>query len=141
VSRFGPAGWRSLLYVPAHNRKLLESAHRRGADALILDLEDGVPDGAKEEARANLAAAIPALATGGAAVLVRINRPWRLAWRDLEAAVAAGAHALVLAKVESAGQVRVIAEHLTEVEAEAGCHPLGLVATVESAAGLSRAGR
>jgi citrate lyase subunit beta/citryl-CoA lyase len=140
VNRSEQVRWRSLLYVPGHNRKLLDGAHRRGADALILDLEDGVPASAKEEARANLAAAVPALRAGGAAVLVRINRPWRLAWRDLEAAVAAGAAAVVLPKVESAAQVRVIAEHLAEVEADASSSPLGLIATVESAAGLLRAG-
>ena len=44
---------RSMLFVPGHNRKLLESAVRSGADALILDIEDSVrPDNQKQVARA-----------------------------------------------------------------------------------------
>ncbi|MBL4691446.1 MAG: CoA ester lyase, partial [Rhodospirillales bacterium] len=31
--------WRSLLYVPANNRRFIDKAHTRGADAIILDLE------------------------------------------------------------------------------------------------------
>ena len=37
--------WRSLLYMPANNEKFLAKAQSRGADAIILDLEDSVaPD-------------------------------------------------------------------------------------------------
>ncbi|WP_280174590.1 aldolase/citrate lyase family protein [Mesorhizobium prunaredense] len=35
--------WRSLLFVPAHVPRFVETAHQRGADGLILDLEDSVP--------------------------------------------------------------------------------------------------
>ena len=35
--------WRSLLYVPANNQRFIDKAHTRGADAIILDLEDSVP--------------------------------------------------------------------------------------------------
>src|SRR5215472_4773624 len=34
--------WRSLLYVPANVERFIDGAHRRGADAIILDLEDSV---------------------------------------------------------------------------------------------------
>ncbi|RPI41513.1 MAG: CoA ester lyase, partial [Bacteroidetes bacterium] len=34
--------FRSLLFVPGHNERLLESATRSGADVLLLDLEDSV---------------------------------------------------------------------------------------------------
>ena len=43
--------WRSLLYVPANNPKFVAKAGQRGADGVILDLEDGVPPDAKEVAR------------------------------------------------------------------------------------------
>jgi hypothetical protein len=68
------AAWRSLLFVPANNARLIESAHTRGADALILDLEDAVPVADKPAARAALPAAIAQLAGHGAAPLVRINQ-------------------------------------------------------------------
>lgn len=47
---------RSYLYVPADREKLLAKAHLRGADALILDLEDAVTPANKEVARTSAAA-------------------------------------------------------------------------------------
>ena len=38
---------RSYLYVPADRADMLEKARGRGADALIVDLEDAVPHAAK----------------------------------------------------------------------------------------------
>ncbi|MEV0720057.1 aldolase/citrate lyase family protein, partial [Asanoa sp. NPDC050611] len=43
---------RSWLYVPATARDKLAKAAGRGADALIVDLEDAVPYARKDEARA-----------------------------------------------------------------------------------------
>jgi citrate lyase subunit beta / citryl-CoA lyase len=34
--------WRSLLFVPVTQRRFVDGAARRGADAIILDLEDSV---------------------------------------------------------------------------------------------------
>ncbi|EPT33256.1 CoA ester lyase [Phocaeicola abscessus] len=46
---------RSLMFVPAHNDKLLDSALRRDADVLLLDIEDSVqPAGNKQKARDNI---------------------------------------------------------------------------------------
>ena len=48
----GPLLLRTMMFVPGHNRRLLESAARSDADALILDLEDSVrPDDQKPAAR------------------------------------------------------------------------------------------
>lgn len=128
--------WRSLLYVPAHQRKLVKGAHTRGADAIILDLEDSVPESVKESARAALAQAVPQVALGGGEVIVRINKPWRLAWRDLEAAVSARVAAILLPKVDGTAQVQVIAEYLSELERQKDLAPLRLLAIIESARGL-----
>jgi citrate lyase subunit beta/citryl-CoA lyase len=35
---------RSLLYVPAHSERFIGKAHERGADAIILDLEDALDE-------------------------------------------------------------------------------------------------
>ena len=35
--------WRSALYVPSNVPKFIDGAHKRGADAIIVDLEDSVP--------------------------------------------------------------------------------------------------
>lgn len=43
---------RSLLFVPAHNQELMDSASRSEADILLLDLEDSVqPQPNKQVAR------------------------------------------------------------------------------------------
>ncbi len=133
--------WRSQLYVPANNRRFVEKAHRRGADAVILDLEDSIPAAAKAEARAALAKAVPSVGQSGADALVRINRPLRLAVDDIAAGVAAGADVLMLPKCESADHVRLLAETVGDVERETGrpAGSVGLVAMIETAAALFRA--
>ena len=45
---------RSLMFVPAHNQKLLDSSLRRDADVLLLDIEDSVPVVDKQQARDNI---------------------------------------------------------------------------------------
>ena len=122
--------------MPAHQSKLVAGAHRRGADAVILDLEDGVPESAKNAARDTLFQAVSQVGSSGAAVLVRINKPWRQAWRDLEAAAAANARAIVLPKVERAAQVRVFAEYLDELEQTDVETLVRLLAIIETAQGL-----
>lgn len=115
--------WRSLLYIPAVNDKFIATAHTRGADALILDLEDSVAPARKEEARQRVAAAAEKIAATGNDVLVRINSPWRLAIRDVEAAVGPHVKALVLPKVASAQHVQIISEVVEEMEHARGMTP------------------
>ena len=64
---------RSMLYVPAHSERFLARAHERGADAIILDLEDAVPEVDKDRARDGLADAVKSVSRNGALVFVRIN--------------------------------------------------------------------
>ena len=45
---------RSLMFVPAHNKKLLDSSVKRDADVLLLDIEDSVPVTEKQQARDNV---------------------------------------------------------------------------------------
>jgi citrate lyase subunit beta/citryl-CoA lyase len=90
---------RSLLYVPAHSERFLAKAHERGADAIILDLEDAVPEADKDAARDGLSAAVKSVGRNGAKVFVRINSGARRK-ADAEAAVTAGADGIVLAKAE-----------------------------------------
>ncbi len=136
------AGPRSLLFVPADNARLLEKAHQKGADALILDLEDAVPPAAKPAARAGIAEAAARLSGPGLPVLVRINTGWRDIVADLEAAVRPGVSALVVPKVEDAGVLRVISAMVGEWEAERGLAPggIGLIPLIESPLGLERLG-
>src|SRR5436853_7635300 len=110
--------WRSLLYVPANVPRFIDGAHRRGADGIILDLEDSVPIAERPAARRDLAASAENVARGGADVLVRINRPWRQTMLDLEATIMPRVKALAVTKVDSAEHIRLIAEVVGELEAE-----------------------
>ena len=112
--------WRSLLFVPANRDRFIDGAVKRGADAYVLDLEDSVPTAEKSSARDGLQDAVRRLSSSGVDVLVRINRPWRLAIRDIEASVAHGVTALALPKVPDPGYVCAVAEILEELEVERG---------------------
>jgi len=128
--------WRSLLYVPANVERFIESAHRREADAIIVDLEDSVPESERPRARRDLQATAAKVARGGADVVVRINRPWRQTILDLEAAISPRVQALAVTKVDSADHVRLVAEVVGELEAERGM-PVGttqFIVMIETAA-------
>ena len=71
--------WRSLLYVPANVERYVAKAHERGADGIILDLEDSIPLAEKRNARDNIQSAMRSVGQHGGDVLVRINRPLNLA--------------------------------------------------------------
>ncbi|MGH7043428.1 MAG: HpcH/HpaI aldolase/citrate lyase family protein [Acetobacteraceae bacterium] len=135
-----PPAWRSMLFVPVTVPRFVATAADRGADAVILDLEDAVAAAEKPRARTLLAEAVPHVARRGADVLIRVNRPWRLLVRDLEAAVLPGVAALMLTKVDSPEHVQAAAEVVAEMEAERGL-PVGrlrFVVLVETAAGFFR---
>ena len=112
--------WRSALYVPSNVPKFIDSAHKRGADAIIVDLEDSVPIAERPAARHDLQATAENVARGGADVIVRINRPWRQTMLDLEAAISPRVKALAITKVDGADHIRLIAEVVSELEAERG---------------------
>lgn len=127
--------WRSLLFVPVIREAFVAKAHARGADAIILDLEDSVPETEKDRARGLVGAAAQEVGKSGADVVVRINRPWHQAFRDIEAVVGPRVMALMCPKVESPEHLRVIAEMLDSLEAQRGLSPghTRLVALMESA--------
>ena len=112
--------WRSALYVPANVPRFIDGAHRRGADAIIVDLEDSVPIAERPAARRDLLATAENVSRGGADVIVRINRPWRQAMLDLEACISPRVTALAVTKVDSADHIRLVAEVVSELEAERG---------------------
>ena len=123
---------RSALFVPLADERFLARAHERGADALLLDLEDSVPPAQKAEARARLPEAARRLAVAGATVMVRVNNDAGLLADDLKAAVQGRAAAVFLPKTESADQVKA-ASFLLD-----GCDA-GVVAMIESPAAVLEA--
>src|SRR6202023_1166600 len=112
--------WRSMLFVPVTQRRFVNGAARRGADAIILDLEDAVAASEKERGRTLVQHAAKIVSRGGADVVVRINRPMRMTVRDLEAVISPAVAAIALPKAESAQHVELISEMIDEIEAERG---------------------
>lgn len=93
---------RSLLYVPGDNERFIARAHERGADAIIIDLEDSVRPERRDGARQALADTVQSAGQGGAQVLVRINADPETSRQDVDAAARAGADGLYVSKANRA---------------------------------------
>ncbi len=64
---------RSLMFVPAHDQKLLDSSLRRDADVLLLDIEDSVPMCDKQTARDNIKEFVNRPEAQGKLIFPRVN--------------------------------------------------------------------
>lgn len=129
---------RSVLILPVNNSRFVENAYKRGADAIMLDLEDSVPGEEKESARKVVKQAIPMAARGGGQVQVRVNsEPEQLA-ADIDASVYPGLECIVLPKVESSAQVKQVTDQLSNLERNRGLEPekVKLSLVIESPRGL-----
>lgn len=128
-----------MLFIPAHEERFIAKAHSRGAEAIILDLEDSVPPEAKSLARSSLGSAAAHLKEHGLAVVVRVNRDLANCVADIEAAVIADVDAVMLPKVNGPEHVALIDEFIGETEACAGLDhgAVGIVALIETPAALA----
>jgi citrate lyase subunit beta/citryl-CoA lyase len=122
---------RSLLYVPASSERFVAKAAERGADAIILDLEDAVAPAEKAAARDGLPQTVAAVGRNGAAVFVRINSEPDLIWRDAEAACRAGAFGLFVPKSRDPRQLQQLSDGLDPIEASSGRERIKLVPMIE----------
>ena len=140
VSRPPNPVWRSILYVPGNVPKFIDKAHERGADCVLVDLEDSVQPAQKPDARAMLTDTIEKVARGGADVAVRINRPLRMTIPDLEAAVQPGVTALFVTKTESVQHLKLLDEVVTDLEKQRGLKAgsIGFGAMIEHPRALSQ---
>ena len=123
---------RSYLYVPGDRPSMLAKAPTRGADMLILDMEDAVAPRAKAEARRIIPEEIPGLEAAGARFCVRINSEPDEQEADLSALATTSVGTLVVPKATSAS----IADLAERVERSGFPRPLRLLALIESARGL-----
>jgi citrate lyase subunit beta/citryl-CoA lyase len=129
---------RSTLILPVNVPRFVEKAHLRGADALMLDLEDAVPALEKAAARALVQEALPRVVRGGAEVLVRVNHEAALLLADVEASVHPGLDGIVFPKTESADEVRRLDAAIGEFEQRRGLPPgrIELQLLIETPRGL-----
>ena len=132
-----PRSRRSLLFVPAIRPDRFPKALATGADAVCLDLEDGVGFGAKDDARDAALELLARRTPTRPEVILRINDPKEdLGRRDLDAMLSAGVRpdALMLPKVSGPEEVRAVEAWL----AKSGTG-LPLVIQIETAAGVVHA--
>ena len=112
--------WRSLLFVPVNVPRFVEKAHLRGADVIMLDLEDSIAPSEKENARRVIQDAVRKVSRNGAEAAVRINAPLSLAVRDLEEAISPLVTAVNLPKIESGAQIELLSDCVAELESARG---------------------
>jgi citrate lyase subunit beta / citryl-CoA lyase len=111
---------RSSLILPVNVRRFVEKAYDRGADAIVLDLEDSVPVQEKASARKLVRDSLPLAARGGAEVLVRVNNDPTLLADDIDASVHPGLDGLSIPKAESAAQIHGIVTQIERLEKSRG---------------------
>ncbi len=128
---------RSLLFVPAVRPDRYPKALATGADAVCIDLEDGVSFAAKDEAREQAIALFTDRAPVRAEVSLRINDPTtELGMRDLDAIRDAGIRpdALMVPKCGGVDAIRVAADALAQTAPN-----LPIIAQIETAQGVAAA--
>jgi citrate lyase subunit beta/citryl-CoA lyase len=126
---------RSWLLVPAFPRDEIENAANSGADAIVLDLVEFVPESKKASARTHLRDAIETAKAGGASVYVQTDP--QSADADAALAVWPGSSGIVLSRAEAPQQIEALTATLDRLEKERGLAPgsLQIVVGVETAVG------
>jgi len=133
---------RSCLAVPGSNPRFLEKARELPVDQVFLDLEDSVAPLAKEQARANIVAALNQGGWEHKIRVVRVNDlTTRWTYRDvIEVVEGAGPDldCVMLPKVQDAAQVQWLDLLLTQIEKSGGLEVgrIGIEAQIENAKGL-----
>ena len=109
---------RSWMFVPGHRQKMIDKALGLNADAIMLDIEDGVAPNEKDTARQLIGKALGhEKAPNTPARFVRINAIGHARMdADLEAVIRPGLEGLVCPKVETADEVRKVDAILNERE-------------------------
>jgi citrate lyase subunit beta / citryl-CoA lyase len=131
--------YRSVLFVPGHKPAWVPKALAAGPDAIILDLEDSVPEAQKATARAAAAESIGQLRKLDAdvGIGVRVNSlATTMTGADLEAAVVPGLDIVFAPKLEHATDVLRYDTLLDYFEQRNGVRGLQYIVPVETVPGI-----
>ncbi len=119
--------YRSVLFVPGNRPDWIDKAPKYGPDALIVDLEDAVPNAEKAEARHTVRAGIERLRERGVPVVVRVNGVnTGLTAEDIEAIVTGGLVAVAIPKLECVEEILKVDAWIELFERKAAL-PIGTV--------------
>lgn len=127
--------YRSILFVPAHRPAWVEKAINAGADCVVLDLEDSVPDTEKVAARTLAAESIRKVrqTNNDVGLFVRVNPlATRLTGGDLEEVVVPGLNGVFAPKIEQATDVLQYDALLDHFEERNGVSGLEYIVPVET---------
>jgi citrate lyase subunit beta/citryl-CoA lyase len=131
--------YRSILFVPGNRPDWIDKAPKYGPDALILDLEDAVPNVEKVEARQTVRAGIERSHKRGVPIVVRVNGiNTGLTGEDVEAIVTEGLVAVAIPKLERVEEVLKVDAWIELFERKAGM-PVGgveIIVLPETARGI-----
>jgi citrate lyase subunit beta/citryl-CoA lyase len=134
---------RSWMFVPGHRQRMIDKAFGLNADAIMLDIEDGVAPNEKDAARKNIAESLGReKAPGSPARYVRINAIGHARMdADLEAVIRPGLEGLVCPKVDTPDEVRKIDAILNDKEPKNNLKKssIKLLIAIESPRGLLNA--
>jgi citrate lyase subunit beta / citryl-CoA lyase len=134
-----PPRLRSLLFVPGNRPDRIQKAWVCAADAIIVDLEDGVPELQKPEARRQVRHVFNRTPEIGPLLLLRINPVSTPYWKeDLDVVLSPEVRGIVVPKWHSQDEIREIESFLKTQESRRGIEPgaTGLFLLVETALGL-----
>lgn len=110
---------RSLMFVPAHNPKLMDSATRRDADVLLLDIEDSVPMPLKQTARDNIKEFVKCTDLNGKLIFPRVNdRESGELLRDVYQLTIPGVHGFMYPKATQGQDIYFFGKLLETIECE-----------------------
>lgn len=135
--------FRSLMFVPAHNEKLLNSAAKSDADVLLLDVEDSVqPVENKQVARDKIVEYVSNGSFNNHLIFPRINdRESGQLLKDLTQLTIPGVHGFMYPKSYTGQDIYFIDKLLDTIEYEKG-FPLGtfkLIPLIETSAAVLNA--
>ena len=121
---------RSLLFVPGNKERMLTKALAAGADALIPDMEDSVPDAEKPAARETIRRFLPQLAAAGPLVIPRVNS-LDTEWIEDDLAAVVGPHVsgVSVGKVRGPADIGRISAIIGKLERRTGL-PAGRIKLV-----------
>ncbi len=113
--------YRSILFVPGNRPDWIDKAPKYGPDALILDLEDAVPNAEKVDARKTVRAGIERLREREVPIVVRVNGVnTGLTAEDVEAIVTKGLVAVAIPKLEHIEEILKVDAWIEFFERKAG---------------------
>lgn len=135
---------RSLMFVPGHNEKLLQSASKSDADVLLLDVEDSVPYSNKQSARETIKHYVEEGTFHNYEVFVRVNEIISgCLLQDIVQLTIDGITGFLLSKTNNADEVIFLDKLLEVIERERGFEvgKFKIIPILESAASIINANK